>query len=93
MFAAAASMICVWAGQADQRAASGGSGVREWEDCAEPGDVCVLCFVFVAFVFGWQGRSIVFVFVFVFLGLWFLDFNFVFLNLGFCSCCSCSRHP
>ena len=45
------------------------------------------------FVFGWQGRSVVFVFVFVFLALWFLDFNFVFLHLGLCSYCSCSSHP
>ena len=36
------SWICVWAGQADQQAASSGSGVREWEGYAEPGCVCVL---------------------------------------------------
>ena len=50
MFAAAASMICVWAGQANQRAALGGSGVREWESYAKPGCVCL--------VFGWQRRKI-----------------------------------
>ena len=87
MFAAATSMICVWAGQADQRAALCGSGVIEWEGYAEPGCVCVLCLV------DKEGRSVVFVFVFVFLGLWFLDFNFVFLSLGLCSYCSCSSHP
>ena len=86
MFAAAASMICVWAGQADQRAALGGSGVREREGYAEPGCVYVLCLV------DKEGRSVVFIFVFVFLGLWFLDFNFV-LDMGLCSYCSCPSHP
>ena len=90
MFAAAASMICVWAGQADQRAALGGSGVREWEGYAEPGYVYVLCLV------DKEGRTVVFVFVFVFFvcvsGFVIFGFNFVFLDLGLCSYCSCPSH-
>ena len=88
MFAAAASMICVWAGQADQRAALGGSGVREWEGYAEPGCVYVLCLV------DKEGRPVVFVFVFFVCvsGFVIFGFNFVFLDLGLCSYCSCPSH-
>ena len=39
-----------WASQANKRAASNGSGVWEWEGCAEPGYVCVVCLLLLCLV-------------------------------------------